>query len=146
MKKVIDFCQLHRATMLFAMAVLLCMFLSVCSVMVWQGTVGAITIAAAPVLLAVLGYYIQKLEKTASEPSREFTFAWYTGFILQALTLAVCSLTVQPAWLLIAHFPLIISFDGFVALLGYLVLLAHQPENKKYRRKPNTVFSPYDNV
>ena len=130
MEKIRNFCKLHLAKMLFGFVILLCVGASIYGVVCLKSWQIAGVIALATILQATLGYYIQKLEKTASVPSHGFMVMWYAGFVIQALATMVCIMFIPSLRPLACYIPMVISFEAFVPLAGHLAIMMNRFESK----------------
>ena len=131
MKKVINFCKSYLPEILFAVAVLLCIGVTMYSIFCLPKVATMGITAVAIVVLAVLGYFFQKLEKTVSQLSKIFMITWYAGFALLTLALIVSiSIVYSSAEMLSLYILTIISGIAFVAMLGHLVIVSDVPPQK----------------
>lgn len=126
-----NFCKLYLPEILFAVAVLLCIGVTMYGIFYLPKTAATGITGFAVVALAVLGYCFQKLEKTVSQPSKVFTVVWYAGFTLLMLALIVGTSIVYVAEeMLSLYILLIISSVAFVAMFGRLIIVSDVPPQK----------------
>lgn len=131
MKNVIDFCRLYLSEILFAVAVLLCIGVTMYGIFCLSKMVAMGITGFAVVALAILGYCFQKLEKAVSQPSKVFTVTWYAGFVLLMLALIVStSIVYSSSEMLSLYILLIVSCIAFVALFGRLIIVSDVPPQK----------------
>ena len=131
MEKFIAFCKLYLSEILFAVADLLCIGVTMYGIFCLPKLTALGIIAFAVVALAVLGYCVQKLEKTALQPSKVFTVAWYAGFALLMLALIVgTSIVYSSSEMLSLYILMIISGIAFVAMFGRLIIVSDVPPQK----------------
>ena len=132
MKRLLNFCKLYLAEILFVFVTLLCMALVVNGMICYEAWESGVMVVSAVIIQAVAGYNIQKLEKPASPLSLLFTTVWYICFICMALTLVVYSIIVYPTEKLIYYIMLDVSFVAFVAMFGHLIIVSDRPHGKTY--------------
>lgn len=125
MNKIFIFYKTYFEVILFTLAILLCITLTSLGMMSFRGISVGLVMALSPIGLAIIGYWIQKFEKTVSQPSTPFTIAWYIGFALLMVVMIVCIIisyyTDKRLPLLII---LIVSYIAFVSMFGNLVIIA----------------------
>lgn len=131
MKEVMNFCKLYLPEILFAVAVLLCIGITMYGVFCLPKEIVMGIAIFAIVALSVLGYWFQKLEKAVSQPSKVFTVEWYVGFALLMFALiASVGIVYSSAEKFPLYIMLIISGIAFVAMFGHLVIVSSTPAQK----------------
>lgn len=129
MKKVINFCKLYLSEIFFAVAVILCVGVTMYSILYLPKMVATGITGFAVVALAVFGYCFQKL--AVSHPSKVFTITWCAGFALLMLSLIISTCIVYSSEeMLPFYILLIISGIAFVAMFGLLIVVSDVPSQK----------------